>query len=292
MLKRIVKTVREKGIGIASYGRIIIDNTIVNEADFKEICRKVLNEDGTREVGYRLELINNKIVLTENPFQANEIISGVFDMIITSRFNVGWAIPFSPTGSTRWNFGISSVEADSSFVNRHAAPNARQLDLNGIQLPDIIFEVGKTQNYDDLFSRPGIYFSLPGVKAVVLVKLVNSTVGDLKIDQMVAVVYRRDGNGIAGPRAAVSFGRRLHPQTASAILRHSGIDPALFTGTGRHGIDEQCLQQGSPIFNMQVLEAARVWENVPVDQVPVIQSDVMMDVFFLRATLMSFNLVN
>ena len=166
------------------------------------------------------------------------------------------------------------------------------MDFNGSQLPDIIFEVGKTQNYNDLFSRPAIYFSLPGVKAVVLVKLVNSTVGDLKIDQMVAVVYRRDGNGVAGPRAAVSFGRRLHPQTESAILRHSGIDPALFTGTGWHGIDEQCLQQGLPIFNMQVLEAARVWENAPLDQVPVIQTDVMMDVFFLRATLMSANLAN
>ena len=291
-IRKIVKTVREKGMGIAaSCGRIILDN-IVNEADFKEICRKVLNEDGTREVGYRLELINNKIVLTEYPSMAHEKVSGIFDMIIFSRFNVGWEVPFSPTRSTRWNFGVSSVEADSSFVNSRVAPNARQLDLNGSQLPDIIFEVGKMQNYEDLFSRPDIYFSLPGVKAVVLVKLVNSTVGDLKIDQMVAVVYRRDGNGVAGPRAAVSFGRRLHPQTESAILRHSGIDPALFTGTGRHGIDEQCLQQGLPIFNMQVLEAVRVWENVPADQVPAIQTDVMMDVFFFRATLMSANLAN
>eukprot|EP01036_Dinobryon_divergens_P033231 gene33231-42969_t len=228
-------------------------------------------------------------------------------MIIASTFNLRRHFPYTLTRSTRWNFGVSSVEADSSFVNRNVAPNARQLDLNGIQLPDIIsrqldlngsqlpdiiFEVGKTQNYGDLFSRPDIYFSVPGVKAVVLVKLVNSTVSDLKIDQMVAVVYRRDGNGIAGPRAAVSFGRRLHPQTESAILRHSGIDPALFTGTGRHGIDEQCLQQGSPIFNMQVLEAARVWENVPADQVPAIQTDVMMDVFFFREILMSFNLAN
>ena len=291
-IRNIVKTIREKGMGIAAIcGRIILDSTVVNEADFKEICRKVLNVDGTREVGFRLELINNKIVLTEYPSEAHERVSGVFDTIITSRFNVGWEIPFSPTRSTRWNFGVSSVEADSSFVNRNVAPNARQLDLNGRQLPDIIFEVGKTQNYNDLFSRPDIYFSLPGVKAVVLVKLGNSTVGDL-IDQMVAVVYRRDGNGVAGPRAAVSFGRRLHPQTENAILRHSGIDPALFTGTGRHGIDEQCLQPGLPIFNMQVLEAARVWENVPVDQVPVIQTDVMMDVFFFRATLVSANLAN
>eukprot|EP01035_Chromulina_nebulosa_P009994 gene9994-13467_t len=111
----------EKGMGIAaSCGRIIIDNTIVNEADFKEICRKVLNEDGTREVGYRLELINNKIVLTEYPSQAHEIVSREFDMIIASTFNLGRHFPYSPTGSTRWNFGVSSVEADSSFVNRHA----------------------------------------------------------------------------------------------------------------------------------------------------------------------------
>jgi hypothetical protein len=43
---------------------------------------------------------------------------------------------------------------------------------------------------------------------------------------------------------------------------------------------------------MQVLEAVRVWENVPADQVPAIQTDVMMDVFFFRATLMSANLAN
>eukprot|EP01036_Dinobryon_divergens_P033232 gene33232-42970_t len=70
MSKQIVKTIREKGMGIASCGggRRILDNTIVNEADFKEICRRVpSDEDATREVGYRLELINNKIVLTEYP---------------------------------------------------------------------------------------------------------------------------------------------------------------------------------------------------------------------------------
>ena len=124
------------------------------------------------------------------------------------------------------------------------SPDARQLDFNGIQLPDIIFEVDKTQSYDDLFSRPDIYFSFPGVKAVVLVKLVNSTVGDLKIDQMVAVIYRRDGNGDVGRRVAVSFGRRMHPQIERAILRHSGIDPAMFIGLGRHGIEERYLQPG------------------------------------------------
>ena len=71
-IRKIVKTVREKGMGIAaSCGRIIFVNTIVNEDDFKEICRRVLNEDSTREVGYRLELINNKIVLTENPSKAH-----------------------------------------------------------------------------------------------------------------------------------------------------------------------------------------------------------------------------
>ena len=101
---------------------------------------------------------------------------------------------------------------------------------------------------------------------------------------MVAVVYRRDGNGAVGPR--------LHPQTESAILRHSGINPALFTGTGRHGIEEQCLQPGLPTFNMLVLEAARVWENVPADQVPEVQTDVTMDVFFLRNSLLSFDLAN
>jgi hypothetical protein len=89
------------------------------------------------------------------------------------------------------------------------SPDARQLDFNGIQLPDIIFEVDKTQSYDDLFSRPDIYFSFPGVKAVVLVKLVNSTVGDLKIDQMVAVIYRRDGNGDVGRRVAL-VGECIH----------------------------------------------------------------------------------
>jgi hypothetical protein len=112
-ISKIVKTVRAKGMGIAaSCGRIIIANTIVNEADFKEICWRVLNEDGTREVGYHLELINNKIVLTEYSSQAQEKVSGVFDMIIISRFNVEWEIPYSPTRSTRWNFGTSSVEAD------------------------------------------------------------------------------------------------------------------------------------------------------------------------------------
>jgi hypothetical protein len=59
--------------------------------------------------------------------------------------------------------------------------------------------------------------------------------GELQIDQMVAVIYRRDGNVVSEPRAAVSFGRRLHPQTESALLRKSGIDPAI---TGRPGIDE------------------------------------------------------
>ena len=78
------------------------------------------------------------------------------------------------------------MEADSSFVNRHMSPDAQQLDLDGNQRPDIIFEVGKTQSCDALFWRPGIHFSFPGVKAVVLV---NSTVGDLKTDQIVAVEY-------------------------------------------------------------------------------------------------------
>ena len=93
------------------------------------------------------------------------------------------------------------------------------MDLNGRQLPDIIFEVGKTQSYNDLLSRPDIYFSFPGVEAVVLAKLVNNTVGDLKINQMVAIVYRRDGNGAVGPWLYALVGDCIHRQRDGQLPR-------------------------------------------------------------------------
>lgn len=207
-------------------------------------------------------------------------------MYVATRINVGEEFPYTSVRSGRWSFGGGTcVEADSTFVNEWIAPAARQRDGNGVQLPDIVVEISRTQRYEDLFERPFIFFSdaYPGVKAVVLIKLVESSAGI--INQMIAVVYRRNAEGVPEATSAISFGRYLHPQTMQAILEHSRIDPHLFVGTGRHGMEEQCLEEGMAVFNLHVLAAASVWEHVPPNLIPPVQRDVNIDLFFIRNVL-------
>ena len=203
-LRNTVRMIEEKGLQVAQNGgQLTLKGIFVDEDLFKRVCNKVLSSDGSRDVGYRLEMINNEIILTECPGLAHERIAQIFNMELMRTFYMN---PYIPDGSTRWNFGASSVEPDACCSNFRVPVAQRRLDADGKQLPDIVLEVGRTQTYQSLFGRPAVYFSsdaYPGVKAVVLVKLVGQ-------DQLVAVVYRRHADGTHGPSAAVSFGRRLH----------------------------------------------------------------------------------
>jgi hypothetical protein len=199
--RSVVSNIREKGQEVSlNGGKLTLDGIFVDIALFKRVCNKILSPDGSRDVGYRLELINNEIIVTECPSLSHEIIAQIFNMELMKNF---YLAPYMPVGSTRWNFGASSVEPDASYSNLRVPQAQRRLDVDGKQLPDIVLEVGRTQTYQSLFARPAVYFSYPGVKVVILIKLVGR-------DQMIAVVYRIQADGTHGPTAAVSFGRRLH----------------------------------------------------------------------------------
>eukprot|EP01036_Dinobryon_divergens_P031355 gene31355-40741_t len=265
----------------------------LNSAGFKAVCDK-FGGDRTARL-YHLELINNQIFVTAWPTSAHEKVVGTVNSIINVNFNEGLDNPYSLSGATAWSFEEGYiVEADCSFVNEAMEPNLKPRDANGSHLPDIIVEVAVTQSYEALFHRPLIFFSdaYPGVKAVVLIKLVqcHHGVGPTMINQMVAVVFRRNVDGVPKPTIAISFGQYLHPSTRSDILLHSKIEPELFVGTGMHNVDEQCSGPGIQMFQLQVLEADRVWEHVPANQRPVVQRDVTLDLFLIRRVLVRHQL--
>eukprot|EP01036_Dinobryon_divergens_P024239 gene24239-32671_t len=275
--RNIIRQIREKGPLLSQYGGSFrFEGITVDDTLFKKVCR-IINPD-SRALGFRLEMINNEILITQFPSAAHEIVKGEFDAYFVLTF---FRIPYKLMGSTRWNFGVSSVEANSCYRNCLRSEKYHRLDADGIQLPDIVLEVGRSQNYHDLFSRPQVYFSgvYHGVKSVVLVQIVGG-------NQLIAVVYRRNTDGTHGPRIAVSFGQRLHTQTANAILRHSNIAEDLFIGTGRHGVETQCVAEGMVGFQLPILDAAEIWEGVPVQQIPAVQVDAAMDLFLVRHALM------
>ena len=281
-LRTMMNNIKGVGAEIPSCGRCSVGDCVVSSAQFKSLCDKYLNKV---TIGYRVEMIKNKIFITSWPSQAHERVCAKVDACIMS-INASMDFPYTSMRSTRWSFGEDGcVEGDSAFVNEWIVPAMRQRDANGDQLPDIVVEVSKSQRYEDIFERPFIFFSdtYPGVKAMVLIKLVGSA----PFNQLIAVVYRRNANGMPQATSAISFGRYLHPQTMNAILEHSHIAPHLFVGTGRHGMDEQCSVEGIAMFNLHILSAASAWKHVPVDRIPppIIQRDVTIDLFFIRNVL-------
>ena len=78
----------------------------------------------------------------------------------------------------------------------------------------------------------------------------------------------------------------MQVQTANAILRHSGIDDNLFIGTGRHGVVEnQCLEAGMAMFQLLVLGAEEIWEDVPPNLRPQMMQHAVVDLFAVRNAL-------
>jgi len=287
-ISKIVKTVRAKGMGIAaSWGRIIIANTIVNEADFKEICRRVLNEDGTREVGYHLELINNKNrshwVLLSGPGEGlrgirydyhQQVQRGMGDSLLSDKkYPLELRGKF---GGGRLSLTVALPPMHDSWISTAVSFQILSLKLAKRRTTTISFQ-------GQLYILACLVWRLSCLSSSWTARW--ATWRSIRWSRSYIEGME---TGLLGQELLWALvGDCIHRQRVQSCATPASIQLYL-----RHGIDEQCLQQGLPIFNMQVLEAARVWENAPLDQVPVIQTDVMMDLFFLRATLMSANLAN
>ena len=80
------------------------------------------------------------------------------------------------------------------------------------------------------------------------------------------------------PRAVISFGSYLLPETAEYIKELTQVADANFTGVGRPGGVVACDQPHLPQYQVR-LPAADVWYGVPAETVPADAQDYILDLF-------------